>query len=314
MKRLVLISVYFGKYPDYFNLWLESASKNENIDFLLVGDCDISKYSPLPSNIKTINISFSDLKSKIQKKFDFDITLDTPYKLCDYKPIYGFLFEEEISEYAYWGHFDLDTILGDIDKFLPKEGYEKIYQFGHLCIYKNTYENNRRFMLDGGVGYKRAFTTSFNMIFDELPGMNKKFEILNIPQYISNDFADIARRRLNFTLNSELCRKNYNYQIFYYESGHVFRDYYVNGQICKDEFNYIHFSHRNLPDKTNGNKNSFYITRFGFIEKKGETTLELIKELNAPTPVQNIFCSLNTQVIRRIRRIFKYLYTRLLKK
>ena len=136
MKRLVLISVYFGKYPDYFNLWLESASKNENIDFLLVGDCDISKYSPLPSNIKTINISFSDLKSKIQKKFDFDITLDTPYKLCDYKPIYGFLFEEEISEYTYWGHFDLDTILGDIDKFLPKEEYEKIYQFGHLCICK----------------------------------------------------------------------------------------------------------------------------------------------------------------------------------
>lgn len=81
-------------------------------------------------------------------------------------------------------------------------------------------------MQSGGMNYKKAFSTSFNMIFDELPGMKKKYDILKVPQYLSNDFADIARRRLNFTLNSELCGKNYKYQIFYYDNGRVFRDYY----------------------------------------------------------------------------------------
>lgn len=79
-----------------------------------------------------------------------------------------------------------------------------------------------------------------------------------------------------------------------------------------DEFNYIHFSHRSLEDKTDGS-NSFYITRFGFIKKDGEATLDIIKKYNAPTPVQNIFCAINTQIIRRIKRYFKLMYFKISK-
>ncbi len=304
MKNIVLISLYFGDYPDYFNLWLKSAEKNENIDFIIAGDCDVSKYEPLPKNVKVVYCTLDEVKAKLEKKLGFDIALDKPYKLCDYRPAFPLLFEKEISNYKYWGHIDIDTILGDIFGFLPKMDYEKIYQFGHLTLYKNTLENNNRFMQKGGMDYKKVFTTPFNMIFDELPGMKKKYDILNIPQYLSNDFADIARKRLNFTLNTELCGKNYKYQIFYYDDGHIYRDYYMNGQIHTDEFNYIHFSHRTIPDKTNGS-DSFYITRFGFMEKQSDTTLEVIKRLNAPTPVQNVFCSFQTQVIRRIKRYSK---------
>ncbi len=305
MKNIVLISVYFGEFPSYFNLWLKSAQKNSNIDFFIYGDCDTSKYEPLPENVFCFNISFEKMKEKIQSKFDFPITLPTPYKLCDYKPIYGFLFEDEIEDYKYWGHIDIDTILGDLTKFLPEKEYQKIYEFGHLCIYRNTRENNRRFMEKAGQDYRKVFTTSFITVFDELPGMYKKFKLLNIDQYCSRDFADIARRRKNFTLNNEICRKNYKYQIFYYDNGRVFRDYYSDKMIKTDEFNYIHFSHRKMPDKTNG-KNAFYITEHGFIEKTSNTSLQTIKELNAPTPLQNIYYTINTQIIRRLIRIFKY--------
>lgn len=306
MNKYVLISAYFGKFPENFNLWLKSASKNTDIEFLLVSDADVSQYNPIPNNVSILKMSFNELKTLAQSKFSFKISLEKPYKLCDYKPAYGYIFEDYISGYEYWGHIDLDTILGDLSKYLPQESFEKIYVYGHMCIYKNTAQNNSRFMLDGGMDYRKVFTTDFNMIFDELPGMYKKFKLLNIPQYISNDFADIARRRLSFTLNEKLCRKNYKYQIFYYENGKVFRDFYTNGKIMTDEFNYIHFSHRNIPDKTNGSDN-FYITRFGFIKKDSDTTLETIKKLNAPTPIQNIFCYVNVQITRRIKRIIKYL-------
>ena len=180
MKNIVLISVYFGEFPSYFNLWLKSAQKNSNIDFFIYGDCDTSKYEPLPENVFCFNISFEKMKEKIQSKFDFPITLPTPYKLCDYKPIYGFLFEDEIEDYKYWGHIDIDTILGDLTKFLPEKEYQKIYEFGHLCIYRNTRENNRRFMEKAGQDYRKVFTTSFITVFDELPVMYKKFKLLNI--------------------------------------------------------------------------------------------------------------------------------------
>ena len=301
MNKIVLISLYVGSYPEYFNLWLKSAEKNEKIDFIIAGNCEIAKYEPLPKNVKAIFCTLEEVKKKFEKKLGFKIVLDKPYKLCDYKPIYSLVFEQEIFGYEYWGYIDIDTVLGNIYAFLPKEHYEKIYQFGHLTLYKNTPENNCRFMQSGGMNYKKAFSTSFNMIFDELPGMKKKYDILKVPQYLSNDFADIARRRLNFTLNSELCGKNYKYQIFYYDNGRVFRDYYKDEKICTNEYNYIHFSHRRMPDKTNGS-DSFYITRFGFIPKRGKTSLDIIKKYNAPTPIQNIFCSFQTQVIRRVKR------------
>ena len=209
MNKVALISLYFGKFPANFGLWLKSAARNADIDFLLYGDCDVSAYLPLPPNVKCFSYTFEQMKAKIQSKFDFTIELSRPYKLSDYKPIYGYLFEEDLAGYDYWGHIDLDTILGDLRAYFPKEAYEKVYQFGHLTMYRNTPENNRRFMADVGQDYRKSFTTSFITVFDELPGMKKKYDLLGIPQYSGHDFADIARRRKNFTLHSEICRKNY---------------------------------------------------------------------------------------------------------
>ena len=313
MNKVALISLYFGKFPANFGLWLKSATQNADIDFFLYGDCNISAYLPLPHNVKCIFYTFEQMKAKIQSKFDFTIELSRPYKLCDYKPIYGYLLEEDLAGYDYWGHIDLDTILGDLRAYFPKESYEKVYQFGHLTMYRNTPENNRRFMADVGQDYRKSFTTSFITVFDELPGMKKKYDLLGIPQYSGHDFADIARRRKNFTLNSEICRKNYKYQIFYYQDGRVFRDYVDKGTMHTDEFNYIHFSKRQMPDHTGGSS-AYYITRFGCVPKTGATTPEIIRQYNRPTPVQNLFCAIDTQVIRRIKRYSKLIYTKLMRK
>ena len=43
-------------------------------------------------------------------------------KLCDYKPAYGLIFEDELIGYDYWGFCDTDILLGDIYQFL--EDYE----------------------------------------------------------------------------------------------------------------------------------------------------------------------------------------------
>ena len=42
MNKVALISLYFGKFPANFGLWLKSAARNADIDFLLYGDCDVS--------------------------------------------------------------------------------------------------------------------------------------------------------------------------------------------------------------------------------------------------------------------------------
>ncbi len=290
MKKIVLIATYFGSLPCNFGIWLKSAEKNESIDFMLYSDCDIKDYEPLPKNVKIIHIELNKIKALFEKCFDFDIVLDSPYKFCDYKPAYGLAFEKDIAGYDYWGHVDIDAVLGNIRKFLPERDYEKIYQTGHLTLYRNTAENNRRFMLDGGrLGYKEVFTSDRICVFDEAGGMQEKYECLGIPTYISRDYADITKRSVRFTLSQtfmETSNKpvvNYPEQIFYYENGGVFRDYFKNGKRYTNEFNYIHFSSRKPQDFTNGAE-SFYITSDGFFPKEGETTPEIIEKYNPYRP------------------------------
>lgn len=234
--------------------------------------------------MKVIPCDFSDIQKRVQSKFDFKIKLKTPYKLCDYKPAYGYIFEEDIKKYEYWGHFDLDTMLGRLTEFLPKEAYEKIYSHGHLTIYHNTYENNRRFMLDGGMSYKDAFTTSNILVFDETNGIQIKYNQLNIPTYDPRCFADMTRRthKFNCSVITPVPRDfiyNYKKQVFYYENGRVCRAFMKNGEIFEQEFNYIHFSSRKMPIHFDDADN-FFITPDGFFEKTSPVCAEDFDKYN----------------------------------
>lgn len=204
--------------------------------------------------------------------------------MCDYKPAYGYIFENNIKEYEYWGHFDLDTVLGRLTEFMPAQTYEKIYSHGHLTIYHNTEENNRRFMLDGAMSYKDAFTTDNILVFDETNGIQIKYNLLKIPTYDPRCFADITRRTHKFNLSVILPKPegfiyNYRHQVFYYENGGVYRAFLKDGEICTQEFNYIHFSSRKMPIHFE-NAENFFITPDGFFEKTAPVCREDFDKYN----------------------------------
>ena len=285
VKKIVLINCYFGTLPSYFNLFLDSCRKNPSINFLFFTDCTVKD---APSNFKVIKISFETLKKYIQKKFDFKIKLNFPYKLCDYKPAYGYIFDEYIRNFDYWGYCDIDLIFGDLRKFLTEEklqSYEKIYQLGHLTVYKNSTENNKRFMLPGEPYYKDSFTTDMITVFDESEGIQKKFSDYGIGTYIKRDYADISQKYYKFRLSDSFIdipkkQNNYKHQAFIYENGKVFRIYVQNSKIKKDEFAYIHMQKRDMPQNGVIGDN-YFITNKGFINiDSSDINEEKIKRLN----------------------------------
>ena len=81
MKKIVLINCYFGAFPNYFPLFLKSCQQNDTVDFLIFTD---NRYDRLPRNVKLIPATFGEIRNRIQAKFDFEIVLDQPDKLCDY--------------------------------------------------------------------------------------------------------------------------------------------------------------------------------------------------------------------------------------
>ena len=115
MYRICIITVYIGKFPNYFNMWLESCRWNPQFDFLLVTDNHVES---LPDNVKLLRTDLISLKNRLSVKLRSDIVLNSPYKLCDYKPSYGLMFEDELKGYDFWGHCDMDLIWGNLSKFL----------------------------------------------------------------------------------------------------------------------------------------------------------------------------------------------------
>jgi hypothetical protein len=55
------------------------------------------------------------------EKLGFGVNIKHSYKLCDFKPAYGFIFFELIENYDFWGYCDIDIIFGSIRDFITKE-------------------------------------------------------------------------------------------------------------------------------------------------------------------------------------------------
>ena len=68
MNRCVFIIPYFGKFNNYFQLFLNSCKPNNRFDWLIITD-DHGDYA-YPSNVKVIYSDFSNIKTKIQEKLD----------------------------------------------------------------------------------------------------------------------------------------------------------------------------------------------------------------------------------------------------
>lgn len=292
MYKLLTISCYFGKLPDHFPEFIRSVAMNPTIDFLLVTDCEIDVSA---KNVTIHRCTFPEMKERLQALFDFQITLDRPYKLCDYKPVWGLAFPEYIHGYDFWGYCDMDLIFGDIRKYLSDDtlhNYDKIYILGHLTYYRNTPECNERYRLDGGVNYQSAFTTDKITAFDEIAGMQNIYDKHGFSTYFSRDYADITYGKVRFTLSyfhvpEELvAENNYDQQVFYWENGRVYRAYVKENQILQDEFNYIHFSKRKMTrNELPEGCHAFFITNRGLFEKTGEVTEQDFDRYNPHEPI-----------------------------
>lgn len=174
MKSIIFICPYFGRLQEvHMGLWLQSCEKNPSIDWLIFTD-DKATALTCPPNVKVIYTTLHEIKCQAQEKFDFPISLETPYKLCDYKPAYGYIFSEYVKDYDLWGHCDItDCIFGNLRKFLTDSflsGADKFLFLGHMTLYRNTTEVNNRIFMDvkcrkGNLRY--IFSSAHNWAFDE---------------------------------------------------------------------------------------------------------------------------------------------------
>jgi hypothetical protein len=316
MRTLIIIP-YFGRFPSFFQDFLNSCKFNKSFNWLIITD-DYTNYD-FPINVKVIYDSFPEFVSKIQSRFDFKIEIKRPHKLCDFKVAYGYIFNEEIAGYDYWGHGDLDVIYGDLNKFLNplmNEGYDKIYSLGHLSIYKNNLKVNTAFKsnINGKDVYKYVFTNDFGYAFDEwhcrLGSINDIFKTEGFKFYEFNQCANLDSQFSGFKLSNYIINfGNYsldtNYQnVFKFNNGKLYR-YFINfDKIHIAEYPYLHMHKRSISRKCL-NYNEYLIVP-NFIIKDIDIKISDIKKFSKPSFINYQFFKVKYINIRyRFKQLIK---------
>lgn len=255
MKTIAMVIPYFtrgkGPLPKMAALWLHSCRMNPTVDWLLFTDCGMDGLD-VPENVRVVQTGFEAVRERIQALFDFPICLETPYKLCDFKPVYGEAFAKELEPYDFWGFCDMDVIWGDIRRFITDdllERHDRVLTHGHCSLLRNRRDINagyRTLEPKGCLRYRDVFTTARIMAFDEWAGhsgggyveIQKRNGLRVFDAYLHAD-VEINRWSLNTF-------RGYERMIFHIRDGGLEELALKEGRVVRNEVLYAHFQQRKL--------------------------------------------------------------------
>jgi len=159
MAKISMVMPYFGKWPKWFNLYLETCRYNSTIDWTFFTNCEEPENRM--GNVSYIKMSLAEFNFLASTKLGFKVSITNPIKICDIRPAFGVIFEDYLKGSDFWGHGDIDLIYGDIGKFIRRadtDGFEIISPgsnsiVGNFTLYKNI--------------------SKINLLYEQIPGYRK---------------------------------------------------------------------------------------------------------------------------------------------
>ena len=245
MDSIVIIFPYFGPLPPQYGMWRASALRNPTVEFMFFTDADVEP----AENIIVHKMQFDDFRQIVQKAFDFPIVLDRPYKLCEYKQAYGYILQDYIKGYDFWGFGDLDLVYGDLRAFLDGEAlsHKLLLGWGHLTLLHNDEDANTYFMkqADGYQNYRDAFTTTSITFFDEFghKGCSDKWRDLRPDDcWLEEPFDNVSKPKQAYHFCS--LNRGWKQVVFEHVGNKLYMLRFHHGQLEQQESLYAHFQHR----------------------------------------------------------------------
>lgn len=295
MYRITLLSPFFGeKFPPTFPILLNSLKDNPTIKFVIPTDIDFSTIDNI-SNVQFVKTSLPALKHKIDLMLGYHAHIISPYKLVDFKPTYGILFNEYIKDSEWWEYFDMDLVFGNISRFLTEDlldSYDRIFTHGHLTLYRNNELVNNlwnyKYHLHEVPNFQTVATHKAIFAFDEWGwGKNKgrgiSYALHQVPLVRQFDdisfFADLTPNLFSFrTTNGTNITK-----FEYYQGSLAGIDQLQN----KHPYLYVHFQKRTMTNDVTDYTKPIYIVPNMFLNKI-PVSIDLMKERSVWTVQQKM--------------------------
>ncbi|MGN8132656.1 DUF6625 family protein [Paenarthrobacter sp. 22069] len=265
--KCLVIAVYFGQLPSYFDIFLRSIQSNHKVDFLLVTDQELG---PIPTNLKVMPASLDEFRTLASSALGMEISLPRGYKACDFRPAFGHIFRDQVRGYTHWGHCDLDVIFGDILGNIPAAHFNsrtKILIRGCFALYPNTEEAANWYrMVVPGADYRRVFSTPNPFHFDESAGIRRILNYFDVP--IWNDDRIFNIEWEHFRLRASGSARGFH--TYVWDDGRVFEYARVSRtETVVREGLLIHLMKRRMakPPFAVGEQRRIYIGPDGFSTK-----------------------------------------------
>lgn len=309
MRSVCLVLPYFGRFHNYFPLFLTSCKNNPTIDWLIITD-DPQNYN-WPENVKVIKSTFTDFRDRIQKNYEFTISLERTYKLCDYKPAYGEILNEELEEYDFWGHCDCDLVFGDIRSFLTDDildAHDKIFSRGHLTVYRNNTVINSFYRTQSYISYKDVYTNEKSFAFDEWAGISMAAQIAQLRVYDELVMDDICAGYNGFYLTKRFSGtgspyrkyhidqskkyKKMKYIVYEYAHGALYRIWLDKNTVRRESVIYAHFQKRKMEVYAHKSSNSFIIADNKFLDYMAINEDNIQRLAGPQHTIRNIYLTL----------------------
>lgn len=291
MYKIALIVPYFGKFPNYFQLWLNSCKINPTIDWMVY--TDDQRHFDYPSNVHVTYTTLQSIKQLAEDKLMMSVNLSMTYKLCDLKVVYGIIFQDDLKEYDFWGYCDVDVIWGNLRRFITDEmlsKYDRIFQWGHCCLMRNVPKINYSFELvkEDVLEYKRVLSSPLYCGFDEEKQIGKLFEKYYKDSYYMKTLCfdvRVSSYRFKKAPSMNVVHDKDIPYLFEFKGdikGGIYGFYLDNnGTLQKSEFMYVHLQKRRMDVKLSDSLDRcfhYLIIPNSFIDYK-ELTPKLFKKM-----------------------------------
>lgn len=170
-SSICIVIPYFGRWPLWMPYYLETCRFNSTINWVFYTDCGTPEV--LPPNVKIIDISYHGYCDLISQKLGIQFYPENPYKLCDIKPLLGYIHADELRGFDFWGFGDIDLVYGDLRAYFNQSRLNRKDLFstharrisGHLCLIRNTEEMCTAFQRVRN--WKYLVSKSEHVAFDE---------------------------------------------------------------------------------------------------------------------------------------------------
>lgn len=301
--RACVIVPYFGRLPSWFPFWLRSCEANTLLRWIILTD-DPRTWPMLPPNVIVEPYTLEEIRRTLQSILGDDISLPNAYKLCDYRPLYGIVFQDLIGDSPFWGFGDVDVFFGDLTSALPDVGnstYVRILQRGHLSLVANTEMGRNLWKLEHPeVDFKRIARDPRPLAFDEWGGLSKIVAHHGLEYWHSEIVADLNPMSGRLECISA---RNWAVQAFYWHRGRAFQAYVSeSGEVDTKEWGYIHFQKRRLPEPqfNAADCEGWYVTSRGLVPLSCEPlSPEVLRRMNPRIP----FYSVSRRVDRYVKKL-----------